>query len=201
LGRAPLDWIASSEQLAGAYQLAVEAHGDQRRPSDRRLFIEHVTEVAATLHGISLDTELVAVGLLHDSVERGSIGEEELRNRAGDRIASQVMTLSEDPAISKFETRKEALRDQVASAGPRAIVVFAADKLSDIRGLRRGIDAFGSKLVEARIGTSIATMVTHYLESVRLVAAGQPLCAFLPDLRLELASLTEAERAATQQGL
>jgi hypothetical protein len=71
-------------------------------------------------------------------------------------------------------------------------VVFAADKLSDIRGLRRGVEAFGKKLVEARIGTSIPKMTEHYRQSVQLIASGQPLCAFLPALRLELASLDVA---------
>jgi (p)ppGpp synthase/HD superfamily hydrolase len=179
--------------------LAVEAHGDKRRPSDRRLFIEHVTEVAAALHGISLDEELVAVGLLHDSVERGSISEEQLRGRVGDRITSQVMTLSEDPTIPTFEGRKAALRTQVAEAGHRAIVIFAADKLSDIRGLRRGIDAFGKAPVEARIDTTIQRMAEHYGKSVELVASEQPLCAFLPALRLEFHSLG-AQMTPTQVG-
>ena len=61
----------------------------------------------------------------------------------GDGIGSLVMTLSEDPTIDSFEERKAALRDQVRAGGGLAITVFAADKLSDIVGLRRGIQRYG----------------------------------------------------------
>jgi hypothetical protein len=54
--------------LSDAFALAATAHGIQRRPSDGRLFLEHVTEVAGLLQRLDFDEELVAVGLLHDTV-------------------------------------------------------------------------------------------------------------------------------------
>src|SRR5262249_50555389 len=124
----PLELATASPQLAEAFLLAKFAHASDRRPSDGRLFLEHVAEVAGLLHRFAFDEELVAVGLLHDSVERGRLTEAELREAMGGAICEQVMILSEDPAIASFEGRKAALRDQVASAGGRAITVFAADK-------------------------------------------------------------------------
>jgi hypothetical protein len=53
--------------LSDAFSLAAKAHGSERRPSDGRLFLEHVSEVAGLLHRLEFDEELVAVGLLHDS--------------------------------------------------------------------------------------------------------------------------------------
>lgn len=52
--------------LADAFALAVKAHGTQRRPSDGRLFLEHVAEVAGLLRRLGFDEELVTVGLLPD---------------------------------------------------------------------------------------------------------------------------------------
>ncbi len=179
------EWISASELLSDAFSLAAKAHGSERRPSDGRLFLEHVSEVAGLLHRLEFDEELVAVGLLHDSVERGTLGESELRDEMGDSIAWLVMTLSEDPAIESFEERKAALRAQVSVAGGRAVTVFAADKLSDIAGLRRGIDA-SRKATETRMGTSIASMADHYRDSVRMIAAVRPGSTFLSALRLEL---------------
>ena len=111
--------------------------------------------------------------------------EGELLAAMGDSIASQVMVLSEDPEIETFEERKEALRLQVSTAGARAITVFAADKLSDIAGLRRGIEV-SPEAAEARMGTSVASMAGHYRDSVQVIAATWPGSAFLPALRLEL---------------
>jgi (p)ppGpp synthase/HD superfamily hydrolase len=182
------EWILASPYLSEAFALAAKAHGAERRPSDGRLFLEHVSEVAGLLRRLGFDEELVAVGLLHDSVERGTLSESELRGAMGDSAASLVMALSEDPTIESFEARKAALRAQVASAGMRAITVFAADKLSDIAGLRRGIDA-SREATETRMGTSVADMADHYRESVQMIAAVRPGSAFLPALRLELGRL------------
>jgi (p)ppGpp synthase/HD superfamily hydrolase len=166
------------------------AHGTQRRPSDGRLFLDHVTEVADFLHRVGYDDELVAAGLLHDSVERGTLEESELRSEMPAQVASLVMTLSEDGEIESFGQRKEALRSQVAAAGGRAITVFAADKLSDILGLRRGIEAHPDQ-IEERIDGGVEAMVGHYRESVQMIAAVRPGSAFLSALRRELERLEE----------
>jgi hypothetical protein len=161
------------------------AHGSQRRASDGRYFLDHVLEVARILHQAGFNDELVAVGLLHDAVERGALSEEELGDEMGASISSLVLILSEDPSIESFDQRKAGLRDQVAAAGGWAVTVYAADKLSDILGLRRGIETSGDGL-EERMGTSVASMAAHYRESVEMIESVRPGSAFLPALRLEL---------------
>ena len=68
------------------------------------------------------------------------------------------------------------------------MTVYAADKLSDILGLRRGIETIGDGL-EERMGTSVASMTAHYRESVEMIESVRPGSAFLPALRLELERL------------
>ena len=131
------------------------------------------------------------MGMLHDSVERGTLSEEELRAEMGADIASLVLTLSEDPAIVSFESRKAELRRQVEVAGGPAVTVYAADKLSDIRGLRRAIEFYGDGLAK-RLGTSVATMTDHYRESVQMIESVSKRSFFLPALRVEIEGL-EAE--------
>jgi hypothetical protein len=191
---APPAWIADSALLAQAYALAESAHRSQSRPTDGRPFLAHVTEVATLLHDAGFDEELVAVGLLHDAVERGTLSADDLRGEMGGDISRLVLILSEDPEIASFEDRKAALRDQVREAGGPAITVFAADKLSDIRGLRRGIQTFGGG-VEQRIGTSASSMADHYRESVEVIESGPEGSAFLPALRAQLERLDEAALA------
>jgi (p)ppGpp synthase/HD superfamily hydrolase len=181
--------LIGSALLERAYALAVEAHGSQRRATDQRLFLEHVVEVATLLHDAGSDEELIAVGLLHDAIERGTATETGVRAEMGDGICSLVMALTEDRSLESFAERKQALRAQVRAAGPRAITVFAADKLSDIRGLQRGIDT-SSESLEARMGTTIAAMAGHYRESVQMIEACDPSSCFIPALRQELRSLT-----------
>lgn len=181
----PPSWITESPLLESAYSLAESAHRSQSRPTDGRPFLDHAVEVATFLHEAAFDDELVAVGLLHDAVERGTLTEDELRAEMGESVATLVMTLSEDPAIDSFEDRKAALRDQVRAGGGLAVTVFAADKLSDIVGLRRGLQRYGD-VIEDRMGTTVAGMAAHYRESVELIESVRPGSAFLPALRVQL---------------
>lgn len=195
----PPAWIAESPLLTHAYSLAERAHDSQRRATDGRPFLDHVVEVATLLHQVGFDEELVAVGLLHDAVERGTLSEDELRDEMGEDISSLVLTLSEDSTIESFAQRKAGLREQVASAGGRAVTVFAADKLSDIHGLRRGIETFGDG-VQERMGTSVTSMSGHYRESVQMIASVRPGSAFLSALRVELERLESQASAPARRG-
>src|SRR5262249_1627221 len=112
----------------------------------------------------------------------------------GDDIGSLVMTLSEDPSIESFDERKRGLREQVRRAGDEALTVFAADKLSDILGLRRGIASSGD--VESRIGATGAGMAHHYGASVEVIESGCPDSVFLPELRVQLEWLEAEARAS-----
>jgi hypothetical protein len=153
-----------------------------------------VLEVATLLHDAGLDEEIVAAGLLHDSVERGTLTGERVRREMGARIWALVLSLTEDESIESFTERKAALREQVESAGPDALAIFAADKLSDIHGLLMGIELHDDA-IEARMGTTVGGMAGHYRVSVELIEGGAPESAFIPALRREL------DRLPVQAGL
>ena len=51
------EWILASEYLSDAFHLAARAHGSERRPSDGRLFLEHVSEVAGLLQRLEFDED------------------------------------------------------------------------------------------------------------------------------------------------
>lgn len=181
-------WLDGSPHLTEAYALAVLAHGGTRRATDERLFLEHVVEVASLLREAGFDDEVVAAGLLHDAVERGTLRAERLEEAMGPRVTSLVLVLSEDPGIASFDRRKAGLRAQVEGAGDPAVDIYAADKLSDIQGLRTGIRRHPDGL-EKRMGTTVRKMATHYRESVEMIASIRPDSVFLPALRTGLADL------------
>jgi hypothetical protein len=78
---------------------------------------------------------------------------------------SLVIALTEDASVASFAQRKQRLREKIREAGGLAVTVFAADKLSDIVGLRRGIEQSRTRIQE-RMGTTIDRMADHYRESV-----------------------------------
>lgn len=180
--RYPPVWIVKSACLASAYALAVEAHGSQCRASDGALFLEHVLEVATFLQGAGFDEELVAAGLLHDAVERGTLTRYALERATSAEVSTLVLSLTEDASITSFDERKAALREQVSAAGVVALTIFAADKLSDIGGLWRGIELYADS-IEIRIGTTVVAMAGHYRESVEMIEQADPKSVFIPALR------------------
>lgn len=48
-----------------------------------------------------------------------------------------MLAVSDDDRITGYAKRKAALRQQVAGGGEEALTLFAADKLSKLRELRR----------------------------------------------------------------
>jgi hypothetical protein len=83
--------------------------------------------------------QVIAAGVLHDVLEKTAVGVAELQARFGSRIAGLVYAVSEDEGITGYRQRKAALRQRAAAAGPEALEVFAADKVSKVRELRAAI--------------------------------------------------------------
>lgn len=167
LRRAP-DLIARLPKTSAALAYAQERHAGQRRDADGAPFIEHPAEVAWLLYRAGAPDDVIAAGVLHDTIEKTGADIDELRSRFGDRTAELVQAVSEDPRIPTYARRKAALRDQVADAGRDALMVFAADKISKVRELelRRG----PAKVPQRRLA--------HYrrcLELLERLLSGSPL--------------------------
>ena len=79
--------------------------------------------------------EIVAAGLLHDVLEKTATTSAELQRRFGSRIAQVVESVSDDPSLGDYESRKRDLRDRVAHADAGTRAVFAADKIAKAREL------------------------------------------------------------------
>ena len=128
--------MARLPKTRAALAYAEERHAGQRRKGDGAPFIEHPAEVAWLLYRAGAPDHVIAAGVLHDTLEKAGADPAELRKRFGARTAKLVAAVSEDERISGYATRKAALRAQVAAAGPEALMVFAADKISKVRELR-----------------------------------------------------------------
>jgi (p)ppGpp synthase/HD superfamily hydrolase len=79
---------------------------------------------------------VIAAGVLHDVIEDTAAGAADLRGRFRLRVTELVIAVSEDDRIADHHARKAALRAQVAASGHDALLLFAADKIFNIRALR-----------------------------------------------------------------
>jgi hypothetical protein len=108
-----------------------------------------------------------------------------------------VLAVSDDDKIRGYAARKAALRQQVADADDEALSLFAADKLSKLRELRREtaldheISGTARPLRELR-----ARRLRHYQRSLAMLEERLLESPLVRDLRSELAVFLR-ERAAT----
>lgn len=181
-GRGFPDLVAQLPRTRAALTFAEEQHAGQRRKTDGAPFIAHPIEVGSLLYEAGASDDVIAAGLLHDTIEKSSTDRAELRRRFGARTAALVAALTEDEQISGYATRKAALRRQVETAGTDALMVFAADKVSKIRELP--VDRSGSEA--ETVSQTRQRKIRHYrscLEMLERHIADSPLVV---ELRAEL---------------
>ena len=148
-----------------AVEYARRLHQGQRRQVDGQPFILHPLEVGALLYQAGAPDDVIAAGLLHDTLEKADAAEAELSRRFGAHVTALVLAVTEDDRISGYAHRKAALRDQVATAGDEALMLFAADKVSKARELRLGSGI--GKVVRRR-------RLTHYRRCLALLQERLP---------------------------
>jgi (p)ppGpp synthase/HD superfamily hydrolase len=170
---------------------AERAHAGQLR-GDGTPFIRHPLEVASLLHESGAPDHVVAAGVLHDVIEKANVTARELRERFGPAITRLVLAVTDDERITRYADRKAALRRQVATAGHEALAVFAADKLSKLRELRReatadpdaGATNFWMHELHAR-------RLTHYRRSLAMLEERLPESPLVHQLAAELGALRD----------
>ena len=149
--------------------------------------LAHQLEVGALVKAAGYPEEVVAAGILHDTVEDTEATLADIEARFGAGVSGLVGALTEDPDLAPYERRKASLRRQVADAGDPAAAVYAADKLSKVRELGARVAGDGARLSSPDLGR-----VDHYRRSLVMleeVIAGHDLVG---RLRQELGQLTAA---------
>jgi (p)ppGpp synthase/HD superfamily hydrolase len=190
-----------SKPIREALELARESHAGQVRSGSGGMpYIDHPVAVAELLQEHGYDEAVLAAALLHDVVEDSELGVDDVAARFGSPVAELVETLTDDEQIEPYERRKEEHRRRVAEAGGDALAIYGADKLSNIRVLRRAYANEGKAAGEEfKVPLDAKEEIwAADLEMLRREAPGLP---FLADLEAELATLSELRATRAQEPL
>jgi guanosine-3',5'-bis(diphosphate) 3'-pyrophosphohydrolase len=189
---------AESELIGRALEMAETAHAGQiRNGSGGMAYIHHPVAVAELLAAHGFAERTVAAALLHDVVEDSEASIEDVEADFGEAVALLVAALTEDESIGPFERRKDAHRRHVEEVGGDAPAIYAADKLSNIRVLRRALASEGESAgeeFEAPLDVKERVWAAD-LEMLRRVAPDLP---FVDDLAAELAKLRETRATSSR---
>lgn len=101
--------LADRELVMRAYRMAEGAHREQKRHSGEP-YINHCIAVAGTLAELKVPSEVIAAGLLHDTVEDTGVTLADIRREFGDTVkilVDGVTKLTHLPRVSRGDQHAE----------------------------------------------------------------------------------------------
>lgn len=137
--------------LDKAIVFAVKAHADTERRGKGFPYIVHPMEAVEIVATMTPDQELLAAAILHDTVEDTDVTADDIRAEFGDRVASVVISESDEivAGVSEEDSwrgRKQAAIDRLAKASLESKMVALGDKLSNMRAICRDYMEIGDEL-------------------------------------------------------
>jgi len=124
-------------RLLKAFKFAAHKHQHQRRKSEAAVpYINHLIAVADILCEIGgvRDIDIIAAGILHDTIEDTDTSPDELDAEFGPRVLSIVEEVTDDKDLPK-QVRKRLQIERAGKASIEARHVKLADKICNVQDL------------------------------------------------------------------
>lgn len=177
-----------SDLALSALSFARRVHLGQYRKQTGEQFVQHPIAVAELLSDAGYDGPLIAAAYLHDVVEKTDVSLDEIRERFGPAVASLVDCLSENPEIEPYGERKRALRGGILESGGDPVVIYAADRVANMRDWLK-VPPEGRAACGERLGTTLDERLQLWsedLDELRGLGADPP---FLSEIEADLDTL------------
>ena len=170
-----------------ALKTAAKVHEKQYRKGTDIPYITHPVAVGMILMKAGYSEELVAAGILHDTVEDTELSLQDIEQLFGRNIAQIVEGCSEPDKSLSWEDRKKQTIEYLRTAPEEIRVVACADKLHNIRSIASDIEQFGEQVWGRfkRGKEQQEWYYTHVIESLGLQSNFQ----LLDELKIEVERL------------
>ena len=185
---ARVDLRTDSDLSVAALRFARRVHLGQYRKQTGEQFVEHPIAVARLLMDAGYDGPMIAAAYLHDTVEKTGVEIDEIRERFGPAVADLVDSLTENLDIPSYAERKRALRGRILEAGSDPVVIYAADRVANMRDWRKVAPEDRAACGE-RLGTSLEERLELWGEDVEELHGFDLDAPFLEEMESELEAL------------
>jgi (p)ppGpp synthase/HD superfamily hydrolase len=168
-----------------ALYIALKGHeGQTRKDSAKTPYIVHPVSVALIVSRYTDSNDVLAAALLHDILEDTNYTAEQLRREFGNRVLRLVREVSEPRGEMSWAMRKEAYLDSLAQVSHPALIIAAADKITNLRAMRSAYLVDGEQLWQRFAPQSTREQRLEFYRRVyHRVAIAWPHCPLLEELR------------------
>lgn len=174
--------------MTAALRFARRVHLGQRRKQTYEPFVEHPIAVARLLTESGYDGPIIAAAYLHDVVEKTPVELDEIRERFGPEIAEAVEDLTEDAELDDYAERKRELRRRLLASGRNSVVIYAADRVSNMRDWVT-IEPDQREACAGRLGTTLDERLDLWREDLSELTEYDPELPYLAEMELQLRAL------------
>lgn len=187
-----------------AYQIAYDAHKDQKRKSGES-YIIHPISVAIILAELELDKETIVAGLLHDVVEDTVMSYEDIEREFGLEVALLVDGVTKLTQLSysrdKIEIQAENLRKMFLAMAKdiRVILIKLADRLHNMRTMQ--FQSPEKQIEKSRETMEIYAPIAHRLgiSKIKIELDDLSLKYLQPDIYKDLVEKIEIKKSSREQ--
>lgn len=152
-------------QIEKAFQFALHKHEGQYRKGSKVPYITHPFAVSMILKHHQFSDEIVAAGLLHDTLEDTNTTKAELIEKFGEKVFDLVNAASENDTSLSWEARKQLTIKELPLKTTNELAVIVADKLHNIRSIQEDQNTIGDE-IWARFNRSKRSQSWYYMSIV-----------------------------------
>ena len=168
-----------------AINFAAMAHNGQTRKSTSIPYISHPFAVGMLLQKIKCAEDVIAAGILHDTLEDTNTTFEDLAEHFGIRVAKLVLAASEQDKSLPWEERKQHTIDGLPDAYIEEIQIIIADKLHNLRSIRTDIEEHGENVWD-RFNRGKRDQHWYYSSIVKALIPRKKECKLIGELEREV---------------
>ncbi|QKX49433.1 bifunctional (p)ppGpp synthetase/guanosine-3',5'-bis(diphosphate) 3'-pyrophosphohydrolase [Planococcus glaciei] len=129
-----------------AIGFAAFKHTGQVRKGTSIPYISHPFAVGMMLQQAGESEEVIAAGILHDTLEDTATTEEEIRTVFGEQVLLLVKAASEPDKSRPWEDRKRHTVSKLAARSREELAIIVADKLHNLRSIRLDLEETGEEV-------------------------------------------------------
>jgi len=164
---------------------AAKAHRKQTRKGTDIPYITHPFAVGMYLQKANCSEEVIAAGILHDTLEDTETTYNDLKESFGDRVANLVLAASENDKSLPWEVRKQHTIDMLKEASLEEVQVIVADKLHNLKSIRTDLNQNG-EIIWERFNRGKRDQHWYYASIVKALSTRKKQCHMIDELEREV---------------